>query len=101
MTHRRSEERERLVEVLRTMVLAEDPSLPRDDVHGRACLSNELRFDSLRLASFFTAIRTRFGEVNLVPWFLHASRSGHDSLDGLAEHLLAVLPRPGAWRRRA
>jgi acyl-CoA synthetase (AMP-forming)/AMP-acid ligase II len=90
-------ERQQIVEALSGMVLAESPSLDPSAVHGSACLSDGLELDSLRLASLFATIRAEVGEASLVRWFLDASRAGRDTLDGLAEHLLTVLPQRGAW----
>lgn len=87
--------RDQILDQLRAHLISENPTLSVEGLPQDVSLTAALGLDSGRLASLFAMVRSRISDRDLTPWLIQASRSGQDTLGGLADFLARHLASPG------
>ena len=87
-------DRQQILDQVRNMILTMNSGLFPDDVNEFASMTYDLGMDSLYLESLISRLKDEVADIEFTPWYIKASRRGHDTVGSLVdfidEHLSTV-----------
>ncbi|WP_434597704.1 hypothetical protein [Streptomyces sp. A5-4] len=78
--------------MLTEIIVVVRPETAMLQVTDQSSLTVDLAMDSLQLAEFFERVRESIGEFDVGIWMAGAIRPRGDTVGGLVQHLLTVIP---------
>jgi acyl carrier protein len=92
--------RQEILEHVRNIILATNTGLFPDDVSESASMTYDLGMDSFYLESVISRLKDEVADIEFTPWYIKASRRGHDTVGSLVDfidermvrHVPAELP---------
>ena len=91
--------RQEILDHVRNIILAINQGLYPDDVSEFASMTYDLGMDSFHLESMISRLKDEVADVEFTPWYIKASRRGHDTVGSLVdfidERLSRIAPERG------
>lgn len=81
------------------VILSLGRDIQAEDLRPEASLVNNLALDSLAIEGLITALKAEIADVDFIPWYVTASRSGQDTLASLIDFLCAATATDGRRQR--
>jgi acyl carrier protein len=92
--------RQEILDHVRNIILATNNGLYPDDVSEFASMTYDLGMDSFHLESMISRLKDEVADIEFTPWYIKASRRGHDTVGSLVdfidERLSQVAAAPSA-----
>ena len=92
--------RQEILDHVRNIILATNQGLFPDDVSEFASMTYDLGMDSFHLESMISRLKDEVADIEFTPWYIKASRRGHDTVGSLVdfidERLSQVVAAPVA-----
>lgn len=80
-------DRQQILDHLRALILTMNPRLSPNEVNEGASLTQDLGMDSLHLESLISRLKDEVADVEFTPWYIKATRRGHDTVGSLADFI--------------
>ncbi|ATB28939.1 acyl carrier protein [Melittangium boletus] len=87
--------RQEILDHVRNIVLGTNTGLFPDDVAEFASMTYDLGMDSFHLESMISRLKEEVADIEFTPWYIKASRRGHDTVGSLVDFIderLAAMP---------
>jgi acyl carrier protein len=87
--------RQEILDHVRNIVLGTHTGLFPDDVAEFASMTYDLGMDSFHLESMISRLKEEVADIEFTPWYIKASRRGHDTVGSLVDFIderLMALP---------
>jgi len=92
--------RQEILDHVRNIILATNNGLYPDDVSEFASMTYDLGMDSFHLESMISRLKDEVANIEFTPWYVKASRRGHDTVGSLVdfidERLASLAPAVSA-----
>ncbi len=92
--------RQEILDHVRNIILATNNGLYPDDVSEFASMTYDLGMDSFHLESMISRLKDVVADIEFTPWYVKASRRGHDTVGSLVdfidERLASLAPAVNA-----
>ncbi|MBM7113298.1 acyl carrier protein [Archangium primigenium] len=93
--------RQEILDHVRNIVLGTHTGLFPDDVAEFASMTYDLGMDSFHLESMISRLKEEVADIEFTPWYIKASRRGHDTVGSLVDFIDERLTaQPSAARTR-
>ena len=79
--------RQEILHHLRNIILATNNGLLPDDVSEFASMTYDLGMDSFHLESMISRLKDEVADIEFTPWYIKASRRGHDTVGSLVDFI--------------
>ena len=79
--------RQEILDNVRNIILATNSGLFPDDVSEFASMTYDLGMDSLYLESLISRLKEEVADIEFTPWYIKASRRGHDTVGSLVDYI--------------
>jgi acyl carrier protein len=79
--------RQEILDHVRNIILATNNGLYPDDVSEFASMTYDLGMDSFHLESMISRLKDEVADVEFTPWYIKASRRGHDTVGSLVDFI--------------
>jgi acyl carrier protein len=80
-------DRQQILDHVRNMILTMNSGLFPDDVNEFASMTYDLGMDSLYLESLISRLKDEVADIEFTPWYIKASRRGHDTVGSLVDYI--------------
>jgi len=85
--------RQEILDHVRNIILATNNGLFPDDVSEFASMTYDLGMDSFHLESMISRLKDEVADIEFTPWYVKASRRGHDTVGSLVDFIDERLSR--------
>ncbi len=85
--------RQEILDNVRNIILATNNGLFPDDVSEFASMTYDLGMDSFHLESMISRLKDEVADIEFTPWYVKASRRGHDTVGSLVDFIDERLSR--------
>ncbi|MFY0528315.1 acyl carrier protein [Archangium gephyra] len=85
--------RQEILDNVRNIILAINNGLFPDDVSEFASMTYDLGMDSFHLESMISRLKDEVADIEFTPWYIKASRRGHDTVGSLVDFIDERLVR--------
>jgi acyl carrier protein len=85
--------RQEILDHVRNIILATNNGLYPDDVAEFASMTYDLGMDSFHLESMISRLKDEVADIEFTPWYIKASRRGHDTVGSLVDFIDERLSR--------
>jgi acyl carrier protein len=85
--------RQEILDHVRNIILATHTGLFPDDVSEFASMTYDLGMDSFHLESMISRLKDEVANIEFTPWYIKASRRGHDTVGSLVDFIDERQPR--------
>jgi acyl carrier protein len=85
--------RQEILDHVRNIILATNNGLYPDDVSEFASMTYDLGMDSFHLESMISRLKDEVADIEFTPWYVKASRRGHDTVGSLVDFIDERLSR--------
>lgn len=85
--------RQEILDNVRNIILATNQGLFPDDVSEFASMTYDLGMDSFHLESMISRLKDEVADIEFTPWYIKASRRGHDTVGSLVDFIDERLVR--------
>ena len=85
--------RQEILDHVRNIILATHQGLFPDDVSEFASMTYDLGMDSFHLESMISRLKDEVADIEFTPWYIKASRRGHDTVGSLVDFIDERLVR--------
>ncbi|QRK09862.1 hypothetical protein JQX13_07065 [Archangium violaceum] len=85
--------RQEILDHVRNIILATNSGLFPDDVSEFASMTYDLGMDSFHLESMISRLKDEVADIEFTPWYIKASRRGHDTVGSLVDFIDERLSR--------
>ncbi len=79
--------RQEILDHVRNIILATNNGLFPDDVSEFASMTYDLGMDSFHLESMISRLKDEVADIEFTPWYIKASRRGHDTVGSLVDFI--------------
>lgn len=79
--------RQEILDHVRNIILATNNGLYPDDVSEFASMTYDLGMDSFHLESMISRLKDEVADIEFTPWYIKASRRGHDTVGSLVDFI--------------
>nr|AYM52249.1 hypothetical protein [Cystobacter sp.] len=79
--------RQEILDHVRNIILATNSGLFPDDVSEFASMTYDLGMDSFHLESMISRLKDEVADIEFTPWYIKASRRGHDTVGSLVDFI--------------
>ncbi|HEX8436025.1 hypothetical protein [Archangium sp.] len=79
--------RQEILDNVRNIILATNSGLFPDDVSEFASMTYDLGMDSFHLESMISRLKDEVADIEFTPWYIKASRRGHDTVGSLVDFI--------------
>ncbi|PTL81414.1 acyl carrier protein [Vitiosangium sp. GDMCC 1.1324] len=79
--------RQEILDHVRNIILATHTGLFPDDVSEFASMTYDLGMDSFHLESMISRLKDEVADIEFTPWYIKASRRGHDTVGSLVDFI--------------
>jgi acyl carrier protein len=79
--------RQDILDHVRNIILATNNGLYPDDVSEFASITYDLGMDSFHLESMISRLKDEVADIEFTPWYVKASRRGHDTVGSLVDFI--------------
>ncbi|HLM42642.1 MAG TPA: hypothetical protein VK458_02190 [Myxococcaceae bacterium] len=79
--------RQEILDHVRNIILATNNGLYPDDVSEFASMTYDLGMDSFHLESMISRLKDEVANIEFTPWYVKASRRGHDTVGSLVDFI--------------
>ncbi|HEX8818714.1 MAG TPA: hypothetical protein VF794_02210 [Archangium sp.] len=79
--------RQEILDHVRNIILATNNGLYPDDVSEFASMTYDLGMDSFHLESMISRLKDEVADIEFTPWYVKASRRGHDTVGSLVDFI--------------
>nr|AYM53430.1 hypothetical protein [Melittangium lichenicola] len=86
--------RQEILDHVRNIILATHTGLFPDDVSEFASMTYDLGMDSFHLESMISRLKDEVANIEFTPWYIRASRRGHDTVGSLVDFIDERQPQP-------
>ncbi|HYO51718.1 hypothetical protein [Archangium sp.] len=84
--------RQEILDHVRNLILTINNGLYPDDVSEFASMTYDLGMDSFHLESMISRLKDEVADIEFTPWYIKASRRGHDTVGSLVDFIDERLP---------
>lgn len=91
--------RQEILDHVRNIILATHTGLFPDDVSEFASMTYDLGMDSFHLESMISRLKDEVADIEFTPWYIKASRRGHDTVGSLVDFIDERLSQNAAETR--
>ncbi|WNG21114.1 acyl carrier protein [Cystobacter fuscus] len=86
--------RQEILDHVRNIILATHTGLYPDDVNEFSSMTYDLGMDSFHLESMISRLKDEVANIEFTPWYIKASRRGHDTVGSLVDFIDERQPQP-------
>jgi acyl carrier protein len=79
--------RQEILDHVRNIILGTNNGLYPDDVSEFASMTYDLGMDSFHLESMISRLKDEVADIEFTPWYIKASRRGHDTVGSLVDFI--------------
>ena len=79
--------RQEILDHVRNIILATHTGLYPDDVNEFSSMTYDLGMDSFHLESMISRLKDEVANIEFTPWYIKASRRGHDTVGSLVDFI--------------
>ncbi|WNG40434.1 hypothetical protein F0U60_47020 [Archangium minus] len=79
--------RQEILDHVRNIILSTNSGLFPDDVSEFASMTYDLGMDSFHLESMISRLKDEVADIEFTPWYIKASRRGHDTVGSLVDFI--------------
>jgi acyl carrier protein len=90
--------RQDILDHVRNIILATTHGLYPDDVSEFASITYDLGMDSFHLESMISRLKDEVADIEFTPWYVKASRRGHDTVGSLVDFIDERMSRMDTTR---
>src|SRR5690349_16837951 len=88
--------RQEILDHVRNIILATHTGLYPDDVNEFSSMTYDLGMDSFHLESMLSRLKDELANIEFTPWYIKASRRGHDTVGSLVDFIDERQPQAQA-----
>ena len=90
--------RQDILDHVRNIILGTNNGLYPDDVSEFASITYDLGMDSFHLESMISRLKDEVADIEFTPWYVKASRRGHDTVGSLVDFIDERMSRVDTTR---